>query len=420
MARRGFFAELHHQGKIAARERERTERERERAIQSAIRREEQARRAEEKIRSQLERAAEVDRKRLDRETREAHLASMEAEVERRNAELERVYEEIDSLLEFTLGVDDYVDLNRLRVTVEHPPFDRPDLEVPIPPPTPIPNPSEPVFSPPEKPSGLRALFGQRSYARKLEEATAEHNRKLAIWRKELERVPLLVERALNEHSLLEARRQASLQIERERFAAECAARELLVAEQNNAVDELVAGLGYGTPEAVQEYISIVLANSVYPPHFEVSHEFSFDPDTAELCLRVRVPEPAKVPGVKAYKYLKASDEIVSTSLSQKACKERYANAVHQVALRSLHEIFEADRRGIVQTISLEVGTEAIDPAIGKRAYVPLVAVGATRECFLDIELSAVVPTATLSRLGASVSKDPFSLVAANALGIRRS
>jgi len=38
--------------------------------------------------------------------------------------------------------------------------------------------------------------------------------------------------------------------------------------------------------------------------------------------------------------------------------------VHQVALRSFHEVFEADRRGLIRSISLEVGTETIDPATG--------------------------------------------------------
>lgn len=51
-----------------------------------------------------------------------------------------------------------------------------------------------------------------------------------------------------------------------------------------AVDKLIADLGYGTTEAVQEYVAIVLANSVYPDHFPVTHDFSFEPASAELQL----------------------------------------------------------------------------------------------------------------------------------------
>jgi restriction system protein len=86
----------------------------------------------------------------------------------------------------------------------------------------------------------------------------------------------------------------------------------------------------------------------------------------------------------------------------------------------MHEVFEADRRGLIKTISLEVGTETNDPATGKRAYVPFVAVAAQRATFAEFDLSAVVPLATLEHLGAAVSKNPYGLSAVDASGIRRS
>jgi restriction system protein len=182
---------------------------------------------------------------------------------------------------------------------------------------------------------------------------------------------------------------------------------------------LITNLGYGTVDAIQEYISIVLSNSVYPDHFQVTHEFDFDPTSAELRLRVLVPGLSSIPETKAYKYTKATDEITSTELPQKQCRDRYASAIHQVALRSIHEVFEADRRGLIKTISLEVGTSTIDPATGRETYVPFVIAGAEREAFLAFDLSAVVPALTLGRLGAAISKNPYGLVAAERSGVRR-
>ena len=146
MARRGFFAELQYQSRVAAREREREEREAVRSHVAAVRQTEQATRAAERAKTQLAKATDSERKRLEKEAREAHVAAMEAEVIERNGNLEQIYEEIDSLLASTLGVDDYVDLNSLRVKVTHPPFDRTDLEAPIPHPTRIPEPSEPALT----------------------------------------------------------------------------------------------------------------------------------------------------------------------------------------------------------------------------------------------------------------------------------
>jgi len=133
-----------------------------------------------------------------------------------------------------------------------------------------------------------------------------------------------------------------------------------------------------------------------------------------------VPPPSELPTTRAYKYTKSTDEITETSLSQKACKDRYAGAVRQVSLRTLHEVFEADRRGLIKTISLEVGTQTTSPATGNRVYLPFVAVAAARETFLQFDLSSVVPSATLDHLGAAVSKNPYELVAIDAGGVRQS
>lgn len=420
MARRGFFAELQHQQRVAARERERAQREAVRRHIAAVRQTEQANRDWERAQAQLAKAAESDRKRLEKAAREAHLAAMEAEVIQRTEKLEQIYEEIDSLLASTLGVDDYVDLNRLRVTVAHPPFDRADLEAPNPPLSPIPLPSMPVLVLPEPPSGLASLFGKKKHAEATANAKRAHEQAVVQWRAACRDVVLRRQKADEAHARDEAERIAMLRSERERYAKERAVRESEAAACNKRLDELITNLGYGTADAIQEYVSIVLSNSVYPDHFQVEHEFEFDPSTAELQLRVLVPAPGAIPEVKSYKYSKATDEITSTSLSQKECRDRYAGAVHQVALRSFHEVFECDRRGLIKTISLEAGTNAIDPATGLQTYVPFVIAAAERQSFLAFELSAVVPALTLGRLGASVSKNPYGLVAAQRSGVRRS
>jgi restriction system protein len=416
MARRGFFAELQHQAKVAAREAERAQAARARQHAAAVRSAEQAQRAAERAAAQAQRAAAADRKRLEKEAKEAHAAAMQAAVDERNASLETSYEEIDSLLAATLDVDDFVDLQALRRTVKHPLFDKVELETPIPSPPPIIDPPEPQYVEPPAPTGL---FGKKKkHAEAIEASRAQYEHAHRAWQAELASLPARRQAAADEHAKAEKLRVQRLEAERARYAAECTAREAEVAEQNAALDALIANLGYGTTEAVEEYISIVLSNSVYPEHFPVRHEFTFDPSTAELSLRCLVPGPDQIPTTKAYKYAKAADEITETELPQKATKDRYAGAVNQVALRSLHEVFEADRRGLIQSIALQVGTETIDPATGVETYVPFVAVGADRGTFTAFDLAAVVPAATLAHLGAAVSKNPLGLVRADVSGIR--
>ena len=435
---RGFFAELQYQAKVAAREQAKAQREAERRHKDAVRATEQAQKVAERAAKQLAlaRAAEQKRlekeakeerlereakeKRLEKEAKEAHVAAMDADVERLNLELELVYEEIDSLLAATLSIDDYVDLDALKVVAEHPAFDRVDLEIALPPPVTVSDPPEPMFAPPPAPTGLRAFFGKKKHAKAVEKVQAAHERAVAAWHADLTKIVSAHELATKKHAETEAQRMADLERERARYDTECSKREADAEEHNEAIRVLIANLGYGTVEAVQEYISIVLSNSVYPDHFPVEHDFEFDPATAELRLQVRVPSPDSLPDTKSYKYARSSDEITKSTLSQKARKDRYSEAIHQVTLRSLHEVFESDRRGIIKTVSLEVGTFTTDPATGRDRFILFVATGAEREAFLELNLSNVVPIATLVRLGASISKNPFGLVAADASGIRSS
>ena len=410
--RRGFFAEIQHQNKLA----EQRQLAAARQHAAAARRAEQAQRARQRAMLASQRATEADIKRLEKEASAAHVAAQQEEVDLLNAELAETYSSVDTLLEATLAVDDYVDLESLRQTVKHPKLDGHGLEVPLPAPEPILDPVPPVFQPPGAPTGL---FGRK---KKLAEAQAQAEAAFtdaqADWHRQMEDLPLRRQQLAANYATAEQTRQEKLAAVLGQYDAECAKRESAVAENNAALDKFIANLSYGGVDAVQEYVGIVLANSVYPDDFSVEHEPTFDPSTAELALRCLIPGPHTVPTIKAYRYVKANDEISTVALSQKDAKDRYAGIVQQVALRTLHEIFEADRRALIQSISLEVGTQTIDPATGRETYIPFVAVATSRNVFSEIELSAVVPAATLEHLGASVSKNPLGLVAANITGVR--
>lgn len=423
MARRGFLSELNRAIKRSAREAERAQRQREREMRTAQRAAEQHSKQETRLHQQAARASDAERRKLEKEaekeTTAAYLEARQAEVDDLNVELYEVYAEIDGLLAATLSVDDYVDLETLKQEVKHPPFDRPDLERPIPAPTKLKPPAMPMLIEPSAPTGLGGIFGKKKHAKRLEEARRQHEADSSEWKQIVKQLEIEYGAALEAHVHDEERRLGQLEAEKIRYRKDCEAREAKIAEHNAAVDRLVSNFGYGVIEAVEEYVAIVMSNSVYPDHFSVITESQFDPAHAELRVRAVVPGPEQVPSVKTYKYTKASDEITASQLPKKACKDRYAGAIHQVAIRILHEVFEADRRGIIQSISLEVGVDGTHPATGLSTYLPFVAVAATREAFIKFDLSSIVPLATLNHLGAAVSKNPYELVPINPTGVRK-
>jgi restriction system protein len=214
---------------------------------------------------------------------------------------------------------------------------------------------------------------------------------------------------LEDHAAAEQQRAELLAAAVADYRSDCMKRERDVAEANEKVDHFKKSLAAGDPDAINEYVGIVLSNSAYPEVFQVDYEFEFDAELGELTVVVIVPPPSAIPNVKAYKYVAASDEIRETPCSQKEQRERYNGAVAAVAIRTFHEVFESDREGRIHTVSLTVQTETANPATGLVEAFPLVAAAADRQEFSKFDLRNVNPVQTLAHMRSQVSKNAFGL-----------
>lgn len=413
--KRGLIAELHRQSQLAAQRQRQRDREAAKANVAAQRRAAQLQTEAERMARALLKQSATDQKAAEQRAKKAQLDARLAEVDALNADLHSTHDEIDSMLAATLEVDDYVDLLSLRVSASHPPFasqyERPNLPPPMPP-----EPPEPQYvAPSGEPSKLGGLFGgKKKYAEAEATARQEFEAAHTVWRAEMERLPGRRQALQQLHADAEAERLRRLDADHARYQEESAARDKDAAAANEELDNLISGLAYGVDSAVQEYVSIVLSRSIYPDAFPVEHEYEFDASTKELTLTALVPTPDSIPTTKEFKYVKAKDEITASTLPQRDVKERYRAAVSQVAVRSLHEVFEADRAGHIQSIALTVAVNTTDPATGRDKRTPLVVIAADRDEFSTLDLANVVPTATLEHFGGLISKSPADLAAVDA------
>lgn len=411
MARkRGFFAEIHHQNQLTEKRRQQAATGAARANAAAAHNAEQARRRAAQAQVQMQRATVAEQKKAQQEAQRLHDEARQAEAEAINAQLEQTREEIAAILPSALQIDPFVDLGPLRRVADHPPFARTDLESPLPPPALLTAREEPAYVEPPAPKGVGGLLGgKRKHVEAIAAAQAEFGQRHALWQQEVAGLPAAQLRQMQGFQHAEYERIASLDRARREYQSECDRRAVEVAAVNTALDHLIQGLAVGTAEAVDEYIGIVLSNSPYPECFPVEHDSSYDAAQRELSVTVTVPHPSTLPLEREFRYNKAKDEIVPTLLPQKDLKDRYLQAIRQVSLRTLHEVFTADRSGQIRTIALTVGTEGIDSATGLTKRTSLVAVAAERSRFQTFDLANVVPLATLEHLGALISKRPFEL-----------
>ncbi len=414
MAKRGFFAELNYQAQQAEKRQRQQQAVAVRAHNAAVRESERAAKAAERARLAAQRANEADRKAAEKEAKRLHVEAREAEVEEMNTNLVATYEEIDRLLEATLEVDDYVDLESLKSPAVHPVFEPGNLAVPIKEPLPLALRRAPIYVEPEAPTGLAGAFGgKKKHAAAVERAQEAHALAVRNYDFYVDERTADHDRALAKHAEDEQARIAGLAAAQEQYRLDCEQRDREAQSRNEELTKFINDLAFDVPTAIEEYVGIVLSNSVYPDAFPVDYDHTFDLATRELTLSVFVVEPSSLPSVKEYRYVKAKDEIAATQLSAKAQKDRYASAVHETAVRTLHEVFEADRAGKIQSVALTVGVNRVAPATGLPETVPLVQVAAGRDAFNEFDLANVVAVETLKHLGAALSKSPFDLTPAD-------
>jgi restriction system protein len=355
----------------------------------------------------------------EREAHRQHEELMLAEAAAQTRELAAARTGMRSILASALDSDPSVDLETLRAVVSHPPFAHADLEQTLPAPQPLASPPEPVYQEPPAPRGLNAVFGSKKHAQAVALAQEAFRERHEKWESEVAALPITQFKQMEAYQTAEHQRITKQATARQEYASECAEREAVIARTNGALDDLIQGLAGGRPEAVQEYSSMVLDKSVYPDVFSVDHDCSYDASLHELALTVTVPPPDSLAVEKEFRYNKAKDEVSAVPAPTRELKEGYTDAILMVALRTLHELFAADRNGHLQTIALRVQTSGTDPATGLPAGPTLIAVAAERSRFLTFDLAKVVPLATLQLLGAQVSKSPFELVGIDAsAGVR--
>jgi restriction system protein len=97
-----------------------------------------------------------------------------------------------------------------------------------------------------------------------------------------------------EHESAERARLSALVLAEARHEEERRQREQDAAADNAELDRFINDLAFDVESAIQDYVGIVLSNSVYPDGFPVAHDQHFDLAARELTLTATVNRPCRV------------------------------------------------------------------------------------------------------------------------------
>ncbi|MGC2208097.1 MAG: restriction endonuclease, partial [Candidatus Dormiibacterota bacterium] len=177
-----------------------------------------------------------------------------------------------------------------------------------------------------------------------------------------------------------------------------------------AVDALATAFAAGDPQAVIQYFSLVLAQSKYPDEFPTERRVAFVPESRQLVVEIELPTMgAAVPTERAFRYVRARDEIESVPRPARERKQLYEQVVVQTTLRTLHELVRADTSGRFDTLVLNAIVRTVAPATGQPIAPCLVSVRISKDTFFGIDLRNIDPIACLKGLNAGVSRSPDEL-----------
>ena len=331
---------------------------------------------------QYARKVAMDERRRDRDGKRQEVEDNQAEAEERMAEAQAALDELRGVLAATLRVDDRVDW----AAMMQPPFSQPKpKERPY-----LPLPTEPVFDP----NGWRQQKGFVTtlvpFLANRAEAAARTEFGLAHlkWRERMDAA-----QATNEKIYAENLRDF------EDWQRRAAAHEKARIRHNAFVEQSRAAYQALDADAILDYCDLVLSESQYPDCFPKEFELEYRVATRTLIVAYQLPAADNLPRLESVKFSRTKGDFIETELTKREFEQLYSDVVFQIAIRTVHELFEADVVRALDSVIFNGNVRALNAGTGHKEDRCILSVRAGRAVFEAINLRNIEPRACFESLG---------------------
>jgi restriction system protein len=162
-------------------------------------------------------------------------------------------------------------------------------------------------------------------------------------------------------------------------------------KKNAKVDEFKERYQKADPSAILEYCELVLNNSLYPESFPKSFEIDYNPDNKILIVEYSLPSLDQFPTLNEVKFIR--NELKEYYISDAQHQKMFEATMYNITLRTIHELFEADKIIAIDAITFNGWVNAVNKATGKRENNCILSIQVKRNEFLEIDLAHVDPKA---------------------------
>lgn len=164
-------------------------------------------------------------------------------------------------------------------------------------------------------------------------------------------------------------------------------------KENERIRKIRTNWEQGVHQAIVDHAALVLSVSEYPDWISGNYLVQYDPENKLLKVQFELPNKSVVDAPKAVKFVATTGQFVETKLSLKEQKALYDNLCYQLALRSVHELFEADVKENINSILFNGSVSYIDPANGKDTVATIMSAIFERTKFQNLNLKQIDPKA---------------------------
>ncbi|WP_313638106.1 restriction endonuclease [Paenibacillus sp.] len=364
----------------------------ERSRNAAIREQERHLRLQRQYERENERAIKQsirEQKAYEKEQKALYIEGRKEETKDYNEEVHYRLNEFKSIISETLSVDDKISFESLYKKDDYPEFVEPYVK-PLPAnPLPV---REGFFagvameaSYMEKIIGL----GKKARLRSIETAESAYSYALRNYECAEKTINGLIEE--NEMFLSSARAEYD---EAKRLYLE------EIASHNSTIDDFKTSYFNKDKEAIEAYNTLVMERSNYS---DITFNLFYLEESKELLLEYELPDVTAVPKNKEYKYTQSRDEIKGVPFKPKELNEIYSILVASIALRTLHELFEADQGGHLDSVVFNGVVSTVDLSTGLDIRPCILTIQTRKEEFMKFDLARVDILACVKGLKAQLS-----------------
>ena len=158
-------------------------------------------------------------------------------------------------------------------------------------------------------------------------------------------------------------------------------------------------------QPIEQHAELVLNASEYPDWIAVDFELGFNAATRTLVVEYQLPPSDSIPTLRGVAYVQSRDEIKESHIPARERDSRYESICYQIALRTVHELYEADEIGALSAIVFNGWVTSVNPATGQTGTSCIMSIQAQRDEFLALNLAEIDPKECFRTLkGVSAAK----------------